>query len=81
MSATTTPQAAIHIACINALDVIESQGVSDQVIQGSKIPDTLRHSADYNIKTLGKWFNDVYNKRKKLYIYSKRLSLYIYLYI
>ncbi len=30
-----------------------------------------------NIKTLGKWFNDVYNKRE-LYSYSKRLSLYIY---
>lgn len=31
-----------------------------------------------HIKTLGKWFNDVYNKRKKLYINSKRLSLYVY---
>lgn len=30
-----------------------------------------------HIKTLGKWFNDVYNKRK-LYINSKRLSLYVY---
>lgn len=30
-----------------------------------------------HVKTLGKWFNDVYNKRE-LYIYSKRLSLYVY---
>lgn len=25
----------------------------------------IRDCAEYNIKTLGKWFNDVYNKRKK----------------
>lgn len=30
-----------------------------------------------HVKTLGKWFNDVYNKRE-LYSYSKRLSLYVY---
>lgn len=37
--------------------------------------NTIKDKA--HVKTLGKWFNDVYNKRE-LYSYSKRLSLYVY---
>lgn len=44
----------------------------------SVIVYTLNANKDKaHVKTLGKWFNDVYNKRE-LYIYSKRLSLYVY---